>query len=92
MLDECERLDKAYAERKIHTHIHTPEEIVPAKYPNDATLSNEMNNKTARRLCPKKGRTKQIQKIVYNEVNSGGDFPAVTVFYTSVDWENHHYD
>ena len=49
MLDKCERLDKEYAGRKTHTHIYTPEEIVPAKNTNDATLSNEINNKTARR-------------------------------------------
>ena len=32
-----------------HTHIHTPEEIVPTRNPNDATLSIELKNKTAQR-------------------------------------------
>ena len=60
MLDEREMLDKEYAGRKTHTNIHTPEEIVPARNPNDTTLSNKLNNKTAKRRWPKKGRTNQI--------------------------------
>ena len=66
-----------------HTHIHTPEEIVPTRNPNNATLSVELKNKTAQRWCPKKGRTNQIQKNMYNEVLSGGDFRCDCVLYIS---------
>ena len=63
--------------------MHTPEEIVPARNPNDATLSNELNNKTAQRWYPEKGRANQIQKNMHNQVISGGDFRYDCVLYIS---------
>lgn len=55
-------LTEEHAGKEIHS-----KEFVPARNPNDATLSVELNDETPQRWCLMKGRTCQILNRIFNK-------------------------
>ena len=81
MLDECEILDEEHSGRKKQT------EQRPARNPNDATLSDELNNELRKRWYPKGEE--------YTKTQNKTDNKDITVFwkkkYIQLDPLNHNY-